>query len=36
MCTYMLTDVLACLPLNCVMVRANSSLDYYNSGELIK
>jgi hypothetical protein len=34
--SYLLTDVLACLPINCIMVLANSSLNYYNTGELIK
>jgi hypothetical protein len=34
--TYLATDVLACLPLNCVMATINDSLNYYNTGELLK
>lgn len=34
--TYFLTDVIACLPFNCVCVAANDSLNYYNLGDLLK
>ena len=34
--TYLLTDVLACVPFGCIMVTANPSLNYYNAGELFK
>ncbi|KAI7843904.1 hypothetical protein COHA_002447 [Chlorella ohadii] len=35
-CSYLLTDVLACIPFNCIMVSCNPSLNYYNTGELFK
>lgn len=34
--TYLVTDVLACVPFGCIMVTANPSLNYYNAGELFK
>ncbi|KAL4451791.1 hypothetical protein ABPG75_007453 [Micractinium tetrahymenae] len=34
--TYFLTDVVACLPFNCVFVVANSSYNYFNLGDLLK
>ena len=34
--TYLVTDVLACLPLNCIMMACDGTLNYYNTGELLK
>lgn len=34
--TYLVTDVLACIPFGCIMVTANPSLNYFNAGEVFK
>lgn len=34
--TYLVTDVLACIPFGCIMVTANPSLNYYNAFEVFK
>lgn len=34
--TYLVSDVLACIPLNCIMTACDNSLNYYNSGDLLK